>query len=139
MLCGELVEPLLRWAMSAVVLLHTAAAAVESPPEHYIYNAQRQGEEGVRRGPGRVQGGPFVWEGQRLQWPYGVRAFHRITDRRSEALDAFGRAAFVWAAAAALRSKTRTAGRHRIRQKPAKARWAASGRRFAPYAGFIGQ
>ena len=58
-------------------------AALGTAPEHYIYNAKALRVHAADPAAGLAD--RFLWKTKGCSWPYGVRAFYRITDKPAEA------------------------------------------------------
>ncbi|CAE7450229.1 unnamed protein product [Symbiodinium sp. KB8] len=59
------------------------AAATGAAPEHYIYNAKALRVHAAD--PAEATADRFLWKTKGCSWPYGVRAFYRITDKPADA------------------------------------------------------
>ncbi|CAE7511741.1 unnamed protein product, partial [Symbiodinium sp. KB8] len=59
------------------------AAATGTAPEHYIYNAKALRVHAAD--PAEASADRFLWKTKGCSWPYGVRAFYRITDKPADA------------------------------------------------------
>ncbi|CAE7887288.1 unnamed protein product [Symbiodinium necroappetens] len=58
-------------------------AATGTAPEHYIYNAKALRVHAAD--PAEASADRFLWKTKGCSWPYGVRAFYRITDKPADA------------------------------------------------------